>query len=102
MRLFTKAHIPVFCGKHHGHPVVSCVTRNFFIIASATYNVHNFFTFLLRLCWADLLGLPHATEKTNAKNKKKSSGFSSAGPTQLCVSDRAVFPAYSNKKWIKN
>ena len=38
--LFSKAVVPVVGDKHHGHPVISGVTRNLFR-ATATYKIHN-------------------------------------------------------------
>ena len=41
MALFSEVPISVVCGKHHGDPVVSCVSRWLFI-ATATYIIHSF------------------------------------------------------------
>src|SRR5512136_2860278 len=40
---FSKTIISVMGDKHHGHPVIAGVTRNLFR-ATATYNIHNFFS----------------------------------------------------------
>jgi len=40
MDLFSETHIPVMGDKHHGHPIVSSITRNLFSITT-TYNFQN-------------------------------------------------------------
>src|SRR5512137_820878 len=41
--LFSKISVSIMGGKHHGHPVVSCVSRWLFI-ATAMYNFHTMFS----------------------------------------------------------
>jgi hypothetical protein len=41
--LFSKTVISVVSDKHHRHPVITGVTRNLFR-ATATYNIHEFFS----------------------------------------------------------
>ena len=59
--LFSEVSVSVVCWKHHGYPVVSCVSRWLFI-ASAIYIFHKVF-FSCRVLKGQAESLPHATKK---------------------------------------
>ena len=74
--LFSEISVSFVCGKHHGHPIISGVTRNLFR-AIATYNFHNF-CISCRTNQRAGKDLPRATKEYGFLEKNRC-GFSSAG-----------------------
>jgi len=72
--LFSKTIISVMGDKHHGHPVISGVTRNLFR-ANATYNIHRVFFLLSHLYRAHSSGVPHATKRYYLAGEKRVATF---------------------------
>jgi len=76
--LFSKTVIPVVGDKHHGHPVISGVTRNLFR-ANAIYNIHRVFSPVAPFI-GQTFGLPRATKnRYDLMGEKRRCDFSSAG-----------------------
>ena len=85
--LFSKTVISVVGDKHHRHPVIAGVTRNLFR-ATATYNIHEFFSPV-----ASLKGQVNTCR--TRQNDNSLSGEKRDATFHLrvlhCVSDHAVF-----------
>jgi len=93
--LFSKTVIPVVGDKHHGHPVISGVTRNLFR-ANAIYNIHRVFSPVAPFI-GQTFGLPRATKnRYDLMGEKRRCDFSSAG-LSLRFRPRSILSRNYNK-----
>jgi hypothetical protein len=93
--LFSKTIISVVGDKHHGHPVISGVTRNLFRVTT-TYNFH-IVEFSCRTFIGQTNGLPRATKKRHGLTEKKGDATFHLRVFHF-VSDHAVFPVATIRK----